>query len=61
MIDFSLENAKVVCNYTMDNIVILSFKENREIEDIKDCGDENGEIAFWSIEVRLKDISKAEV
>ncbi len=39
--------------------MILSFKENREIEDIKDCGDENGEIAFWSIEVRLKDISKA--
>lgn len=56
---FFVKNAKVVCNYTMDNIVILSFKENREIEDIKDCGDENGEIAFWSIEVRLKDISKA--
>jgi hypothetical protein len=55
---FWVKNAKVVCDYETKNIIVTRFKENREIKSIKECGDENGEVAFWSMELILEDLSK---
>jgi len=56
---FWVKNAKVVCDYTAENIIITSFRENSEITDVSQCGDENGEVAYWSMELMLEDISKS--
>ena len=56
---FWVKNARVVCDYEIENIKILSFEENHEIKSIGDCGNESGEIAYWKMKLALENISKS--
>jgi len=55
---FWVKNARVVCDYEIKNIKILSFEENHEIKTVRDCGNESGETAYWKMQLALDDISK---
>ncbi len=56
---FWVKNAKVICKTKSDNIIITAFSENSEIKNISDCANsENGEIAYWNLTLKLKDLGK---
>ena len=51
---FWVKNAKVVCDYDLENLEIVNFRENSEVKSISDCGSsEDGEIAYWSFNLKL--------
>jgi hypothetical protein len=57
---FWVKNAKVVCNYTLDNVSLTKIGENKEVKSVNDCrNSEDGEVAYWTILVKLRDVNKS--
>jgi len=57
---FWVKNARVVCKTKAENVAITNLIENKEVKNIRDCGNsENGEVAYWTITLQLIDLSKA--